>query len=35
VRAVFDAGATEFVASVFAGGAEAQRTRALLAGLLG
>lgn len=35
VREVFDAGATEFVASVFAGGAEAQRTRALLAGLLG
>ncbi|NKY58848.1 TIGR03564 family F420-dependent LLM class oxidoreductase [Nocardia flavorosea] len=35
VREVFDAGATEFVASVFAGGAEAQRTRALLSGLLG
>lgn len=35
VREVFDAGATEFVASVFAAGAEAQRTRALLAGLLG
>ena len=35
VREVFDAGATEFVASIFAGGAEAQRTRALLAGLLG
>ncbi|MBF6348154.1 LLM class F420-dependent oxidoreductase [Nocardia flavorosea] len=35
VREVFDAGATEFVASIFAGGAQAQRTRALLAGLLG
>lgn len=34
VREIFDAGATEFVASIFAGGAEAQRTRALLAGLI-
>ncbi|WP_328394753.1 LLM class F420-dependent oxidoreductase [Nocardia sp. NBC_00416] len=33
VREVFEAGATEFVGSVFAGGADAQRTRALLAGL--
>ncbi|WP_280397313.1 LLM class F420-dependent oxidoreductase [Nocardia carnea] len=35
VREVFAAGATDFVASVFAGGAEAQRTRALLAGMIG
>ncbi|MGW0002272.1 LLM class F420-dependent oxidoreductase [Nocardia grenadensis] len=35
IRDVFDAGATEFVASVFAGGAEATRTRALLSGLTG
>ncbi|MGW5381594.1 LLM class F420-dependent oxidoreductase [Nocardia sp. NPDC003963] len=35
IRDIFDAGATEFVASVFAGGAEARRTRELLAGLIG
>jgi F420-dependent oxidoreductase-like protein len=35
IREIFDAGATEFVASVFAGGAEARRTRALLSGLTG
>ncbi|MGI5218166.1 LLM class F420-dependent oxidoreductase [Nocardia sp. CA-290969] len=35
VREVFAAGATDFVASIFAGGADAQRTRALLAGMIG
>jgi F420-dependent oxidoreductase-like protein len=35
IRDVFDEGATEFVASVFAGGAEGRRTRALLSGLTG
>ncbi|MEU4311942.1 LLM class F420-dependent oxidoreductase [Nocardia sp. NPDC024068] len=35
VREVFDAGATEFVGSVFAGGDDARRTRKLLASLNG
>ncbi|MFI5719435.1 TIGR03564 family F420-dependent LLM class oxidoreductase [Nocardia sp. NPDC051750] len=34
VREVFAAGATDFVASIFAGGADAQRTREVLAGLI-
>ncbi|WP_067665216.1 LLM class F420-dependent oxidoreductase [Nocardia miyunensis] len=33
IRAIFDAGATEFVGAVFAGGEDAVRTRALLTGL--
>lgn len=35
VQEVFAAGATDFVASIFAGGPDAQRTRALLADLIG